>query len=54
MLISESYVHSKVMIIDDQTVICGSANCNDRSMLGYHDSEIGRYFGMVAVFIALT
>lgn len=36
----ELYIHSKVMIIDDQTVICGSANLNDRSMLGTHDSEI--------------
>lgn len=36
----ELYIHSKVMIVDDQTVICGSANLNDRSMLGSHDSEI--------------
>ena len=36
----ELYIHSKVMIVDDQTVICGSANLNDRSMLGTHDSEI--------------
>lgn len=28
------------MIVDDQTVVCGSANLNDRSMLGTHDSEI--------------
>lgn len=28
------------MIVDDQVVICGSANLNDRSMLGSHDSEI--------------
>ena len=34
------YVHSKLMIIDDTTVIIGSANINDRSLLGYHDSEI--------------
>ena len=37
----ELYIHSKVMIVDDRTVVCGSANCNDRSMLGTHDSEIG-------------
>ncbi|EAW14505.1 putative phospholipase D (PLD) [Aspergillus clavatus NRRL 1] len=36
----ELYVHSKVMIADDRVVICGSANLNDRSQLGDHDSEI--------------
>lgn len=34
------YVHSKLLIADDKTVICGSANLNDRSMLGSRDSEI--------------
>ncbi|XP_051782590.1 phospholipase D1 [Erpetoichthys calabaricus] len=34
------YVHSKLMIVDDNTVIIGSANINDRSMLGKRDSEI--------------
>lgn len=34
------YVHSKLMIVDDDTVILGSANINDRSMLGDRDSEI--------------
>jgi phospholipase D1/2 len=34
------YVHSKLLIADDQLVICGSANINDRSMLGKRDSEI--------------
>ncbi|XP_011059862.1 PREDICTED: phospholipase D1 isoform X5 [Acromyrmex echinatior] len=34
------YVHSKLMIIDDNTVICGSANVNDRSMIATRDSEI--------------
>lgn len=34
------YVHSKLMIVDDRYVICGSANINDRSMLGKRDSEI--------------
>ena len=29
------------MIVDDNTVICGSANINDRSLLGDRDSEIG-------------
>ncbi|KAI1005222.1 hypothetical protein K3495_g2989 [Podosphaera aphanis] len=36
----ELYIHSKLLISDDRVVICGSANLNDRSQLGYHDSEI--------------
>jgi phospholipase D1/2 len=28
------------MIIDDETIICGSANINDRSMVGDRDSEL--------------
>ncbi|OOF94869.1 hypothetical protein ASPCADRAFT_208526 [Aspergillus carbonarius ITEM 5010] len=36
----ELYVHGKVCIVDDRVVICGSANINDRSQLGYHDSEL--------------
>ncbi|KAI1641239.1 phospholipase D/nuclease [Biscogniauxia mediterranea] len=36
----ELYVHTKVLIADDKLVICGSANLNDRSQLGTHDSEI--------------
>jgi phospholipase D1/2 len=34
------YVHSKIMIVDDRKAIIGSANINDRSMLGGRDSEI--------------
>jgi phospholipase D1/2 len=34
------YIHSKLMIVDDTFVICGSANINDRSMLGTRDSEL--------------
>ena len=34
------YVHTKLLIADDNVVICGSANLNDRSQLGTHDSEI--------------
>ncbi|XP_012261590.2 phospholipase D2 [Athalia rosae] len=34
------YVHSKLMIVDDSTVICGSANINDRSMIATRDSEV--------------
>lgn len=33
------YVHSKVMIADDRRVVIGSANINDRSLLGDRDSE---------------
>ena len=35
------YIHSKLMIVDDQKCIIGSANINDRSMLGQRDSEVG-------------
>nr|KAG5699353.1 hypothetical protein BaRGS_008261 [Batillaria attramentaria] len=38
------YVHSKLMIVDDNTVIIGSANINDRSMLGKRDSELAIIF----------
>ena len=34
------YVHSKLMIVDDRVAIIGSANINDRSMLGDRDSEV--------------
>ena len=34
------YVHSKLMIVDDDKCIIGSANINDRSMNGSRDSEI--------------
>ncbi|KAK9712377.1 hypothetical protein K7432_007180 [Basidiobolus ranarum] len=36
-----TYIHSKLMIVDDRIVLCGSANINDRSMLGNRDSEVG-------------
>lgn len=36
----ELYIHSKLLVADDRIVLCGSANMNDRSQLGYHDSEI--------------
>lgn len=32
------YVHSKLMIVDDEKVLIGSANINDRSLLGNRDS----------------
>ncbi|KAL1442212.1 hypothetical protein MTO96_007835 [Rhipicephalus appendiculatus] len=34
------YVHSKLMIVDDEVTIIGSANINDRSLLGRRDSEL--------------
>ena len=33
------YIHSKLLIVDDEIVLMGSANINDRSMLGERDSE---------------
>ena len=34
------YVHSKLLIADDRVAILGSANINDRSLLGPRDSEL--------------
>lgn len=34
------YIHAKVMVVDDRYAIIGSANINERSMLGERDSEI--------------
>jgi phospholipase D1/2 len=34
------YIHAKVMVVDDRVAIIGSANINERSMLGSRDSEI--------------
>ncbi|CAB4288620.1 unnamed protein product [Prunus armeniaca] len=34
------YVHAKVMIVDDEYIIIGSANINQRSMDGARDTEI--------------
>ncbi|KRX46040.1 Phospholipase D1 [Trichinella murrelli] len=43
-LVSEIiYIHSKLMIVDDLFTIIGSANINDRSMLGKRDSEVAIY-----------
>ncbi|KAL2009240.1 hypothetical protein VTN00DRAFT_7434 [Thermoascus crustaceus] len=33
------YIHAKCMVVDDRAVIIGSANINERSMLGSRDSE---------------
>eukprot|EP00667_Euglena_gracilis_P003485 EG_transcript_3496 len=34
------YVHSKLMIVDDDYIIMGSANINERSLAGNRDTEI--------------
>jgi hypothetical protein len=34
------YVHSKLMIVDGRAALLGSANLNDRSLLGDRDSEV--------------
>jgi phospholipase D1/2 len=34
------YVHTKMMIVDDLYAIVGSANVNDRSLIGNRDSEL--------------
>ncbi|XP_027368199.1 phospholipase D alpha 1-like [Abrus precatorius] len=34
------YVHAKMMIVDDEYIIIGSANMNERSMNGARDTEI--------------
>ncbi|KAI9684469.1 MAG: Phospholipase D1 [Trizodia sp. TS-e1964] len=40
MLVTEQlYIHAKCMIVDDRTAIIGSANINERSMIGTRDSE---------------
>ncbi len=38
--VGQIYIHSKVLIVDDEILIVGSANINDRSMLGSRDSEV--------------
>ena len=34
------YIHAKIMVVDDRSAIIGSANINERSMLGSRDSEV--------------
>jgi len=38
---SDIYLHSKVLLVDDTVAVIGSANANDRSFEGNHDSELG-------------
>ena len=33
------YIHAKAIIVDDRIALIGSANINERSMLGFRDSE---------------
>ncbi|AZN35247.1 phospholipase D-like domain-containing protein [Iodobacter ciconiae] len=40
LLFEQIYVHSKLLIADDRVAILGSANINDRSMMGDGDSEL--------------
>ena len=37
------YIHSKLLIADDNVVLISSANLYDRSLLGNTDTEIGIY-----------
>ncbi|KAI1001521.1 Phospholipase [Podosphaera aphanis] len=40
MLVTEQlYIHAKAIIVDDRVALIGSANINERSMLGVRDSE---------------
>jgi phospholipase D1/2 len=39
--VAEVFVHSKVLVVDDRVAVIGSANVNDRSFVGFSDSEIG-------------
>jgi hypothetical protein len=48
------YVHDKVLIVDDRVAIIGSANLNDRSMLGDRDSEVGDHETRTALSLSLT
>lgn len=43
--VQQCYIHTKLMIVDDRRVIVGSANLNDRSQNGDHDSEIAIVIG---------
>ena len=48
------YIHSKTCIVDDKYAIIGSANINDRSLVGNRDSEIAVTLHDTCQFINLT
>lgn len=37
---TQVYVHTKMMLVDDRVAIIGSANINDRSLIGSRDTEL--------------
>jgi phosphatidylserine/phosphatidylglycerophosphate/cardiolipin synthase-like enzyme len=39
------YIHSKILIADGKKAVVGSANLNDRSLLGHRGSEISILVG---------
>ena len=47
------YIHSKAMIVDDDWAIIGSANINDRSLVGNRDSEIAVVVHDTAQFVEI-
>ena len=47
------YIHSKVMVVDDEWAIIGSANINDRSLVGNRDSEIAAVIHDTAQFVEI-
>jgi phospholipase D1/2 len=46
------YIHAKVMIVDDRIAIIGSANINERSMLGSRDSEVAAFVRDTETFLS--
>ena len=48
---SQIYVHTKLLLVDDAIMILGSANCNDRSMLGTRC--VARFFFSFLLFFFL-
>lgn len=44
-------MHSKIMIIDDCTTLIGSANINDRSLLGSRDSEVSLLLWFLLLYL---
>jgi len=44
------YIHSKILVADDDILLIGSANINDRSLQGSRDSEIAVKFYLCIMF----